>query len=224
MTGGQIALICFVIASSRVLEVASAPAARASDGSRSEQKGDHGILVDPLETGNQGQGLFEMDIVLTEADRQRHRRGVTGQDDRIWPNAIIPYDMPSYISELLHHITHTHTHTHTTHTHTHHTHTHTHTRTHTPHTHTHTHTHFSSVHIQGGVCLCIFEYRSSSPFPSYHIFFLFLFHFVHLGKEGYRLATQAMAHWMNHTCLKFKERENEKDYIKFVEIGGLVDW
>ena len=39
-----------------MLEVASAPAARASDGSQSEQKGDHGILVDPLETGNQGPG------------------------------------------------------------------------------------------------------------------------------------------------------------------------
>ena len=31
-----------------------------------------------------------------------------------------------------------------------------------------------------------------------------------------------MAHWMNYTCIKFKVRENEKDYIKFVEIGGLV--
>ena len=121
MTGGKIALICFVVTTSCVLEVPSAPATGISGGSRTELRGDRGLLVDPLETGNQGQGLFEMDIVLTEADRQRHRRGVTGENDRIWPNATIPYDMPSYISELLHHITHTraraHAHTHT-HTHT----------------------------------------------------------------------------------------------------------
>ena len=100
-----------------MLEVPSAPATRISGGSRAELRGDRGLLVDPLETGNRGQGLFEMDIVLTEADRQRHRRGVTGENDRIWPNATIPYDMPSYISELFHHITHTHTHTHTHTTH-----------------------------------------------------------------------------------------------------------
>ena len=60
-----------------MLEVASAPAARASDGSQSEQKGDHGILVDPLET--RVQGLLEMDNVLTKTDRQTQERSYRGE-------------------------------------------------------------------------------------------------------------------------------------------------
>ena len=116
----KIALICFVVTTSCVLEVPSAPATRISGGSRAELRGDRGLLVDPLETGNRGQGLFEMDIVLTEADRQRHRRGVTGENDRIC--------VSTHTRTRTHTCTHTRMHTHTrarahTHTHTHRVHT-----------------------------------------------------------------------------------------------------
>ena len=89
-----------------MLEVPSAPATRISGGSRAELRGDRGLLVDPLETGNRGQGLFEMDIVLTEADRQRHRRGVTGENDRIC--------VSTHTRTRTHACTHTHTHIHGT--------------------------------------------------------------------------------------------------------------
>ena len=62
---------------------------------------------------------------------------------------------------------------------------------------------------------------TSVPIPS-HNFSLLISILSPSGSEGYKLAIQGMAHWMNHTCIKFKERENEEDYIKFVEIGGLV--
>jgi hypothetical protein len=33
--------------------------------------------------------------------------------------------------------------------------------------------------------------------------------------EGKAVADGAMKHWMEHTCVKFTERTNEKDFVEF---------